>query len=227
MYIFYYKYVPLYVYDLLLTCPSVCICSTINISLYLHWICSSVWFNPPYNMNEENNRRKKSNKRKKRNVLWFNPPYNMNVKTNIGKEFLKLRDECFPPSHPLQKILNRRTVKISYSTTPNIQKIISGQNSKKLTEKETQTRTCNCTKNNTCPLNGECLKNNLVYHAKVTTSDQKSNSYIGMTSTEFKDRLATHKHTFKYINSTGHTALSKHILGIVGMGIPRGVMWVS
>ena len=24
---------------------------------------------------------------------------------------------------------------------------------------------------------GECLKNNLVYHAKVTTSDQKSNSY--------------------------------------------------
>ena len=147
------------------------------------------------------------------------------VKTNIGKEFLKLIDECFPPGHPLQKILNRRTVKISYSTTPNIEKIISGQNSKKLTEKETQTRTCNCTKNKTCPLNGECLKNNLVYHAKVTTSDQKSNSYIGMTSTEFKDRLATHKHTFKYINSNGQTALSKHIHDLKSKKIEHEVTW--
>ena len=35
------------------------------------------------------------------------PPYNANVDTNIVKEFLKLIDECFPPSHSLQVIFNR------------------------------------------------------------------------------------------------------------------------
>ena len=43
----------------------------------------------------------------KRQVLWYNPPYNANVDTNIVKEFLKLIDECFPPSHSLQVIFNR------------------------------------------------------------------------------------------------------------------------
>ena len=47
--------------------------------------------------------------KRKRNVTWFNPPYNATVKTNKGKEFLKLVDECFPPHHPLSKIVNRKT----------------------------------------------------------------------------------------------------------------------
>merc|ERR1711954_566729 len=40
---------------------------------------------------------KSRNKKRKRNVTWFNPPFNSTVKTNIGKEFLKVVDECFPP----------------------------------------------------------------------------------------------------------------------------------
>ena len=43
----------------------------------------------------------------KRQVLWYNPPYNANVDTNIGKEFLKLIDDCFPPFPPLKVIFNR------------------------------------------------------------------------------------------------------------------------
>ena len=69
------------------------------------------------------------------------------------------------------------------------------------------------------------MKNNLVYHAKVTTSDKKSNNYIGMTSTEFKDRLATHKHTFKYRNANGQTALSKYLHNLEDKNEQHEVTW--
>ena len=82
--------------------------------------------------------------------------------------------------------MNRKTIKISYSTTPNMAKIISSTNSEILSEQEAPKRTCNCPKNAACPLNGQCLENNIVYHAKITQSDQKVTNYIGMTSTEFK-----------------------------------------
>ena len=127
-------------------------------------------------------------KKRNRNVTRLNPPYNSTVKTNKGKEFLKLVDECFPPHHPLSKIVNRKTIKVSYSTTPNMAKIISSRNSKILSEKEAPKRACSCPKNATCPLNGQCLESSIVYNAKITQSqsDQKVTNYIGMTSTEFK-----------------------------------------
>ena len=67
------------------------------------------------------------NRKRKHDVLWFNPPYNSTVSTNIGREFLKLIDECFHKGHKLRKAFNRHTVKISYSTTPNMQQIISAK----------------------------------------------------------------------------------------------------
>ena len=73
---------------------------------------------------------KPKNKNRKRNILWFNPPWNSEVETNIGKEFLKLVDECFPPENPLSKIFNRKSVKVSFSTTPNMEQIIAGKNAK-------------------------------------------------------------------------------------------------
>ena len=56
---------------------------------------------------------KAKNKTRKRHILWFNPPYNATVGTNVGKEFLRLIDECFPPSSPLHKVFNRKNVKVS------------------------------------------------------------------------------------------------------------------
>ena len=64
---------------------------------------------------------KTKNKRKKRNakkVLFCNLPWNMAVKNNIGKEFLSLID-MFKNS-PQGKYINRHTVKLSYSTMPNL-----------------------------------------------------------------------------------------------------------
>ena len=89
---------------------------------------------------------------RKRHILWFNPPFNSTVSTNIGREFLNLIDECFPPTHPLAKVLNRKNVKVSYSTTSNMEQIISGKNAKVLKTTENEVRKCNCPNNKECPL---------------------------------------------------------------------------
>ena len=57
---------------------------------------------------------------RQRHVIWFNPPYSKNVKTNIARDFLRLLDKHFPPSHTLNNIFNRHTVRISYSCTDNM-----------------------------------------------------------------------------------------------------------
>ena len=60
---------------------------------------------------------KKRRKRAPRRVTWFNPPYSMNVATNVGRDFLRLIDQHFPPGHILHSTINRQTVKVSYQNT--------------------------------------------------------------------------------------------------------------
>ena len=74
-------------------------------------------------------------KNRQRRITWFNPPYSLNVKTNVGKMFLQIVKDCFPPTHKLYKICNRNTIKISYRTMPNMKRNISKSNNKKLQER--------------------------------------------------------------------------------------------
>ena len=68
--------------------------------------------------------------KRKRNITWFNPPYSSNVKSNIGKRFLTIIDQHFPKHHPLHKICNRNTLKLSYSCMDNMAKITKAHNNK-------------------------------------------------------------------------------------------------
>ena len=79
------------------------------------------------------------NHNRSRNETWFNPPFSQNVSTNVGAKFLKLIDSCFPPFHPLRKIMNRNTVKIGYRCMPNMGQVINRHNAKivKLPAQET------------------------------------------------------------------------------------------
>ena len=77
-----------------------------------------------------NSMNKKKKRRRGRRIHWFNPPWDMNVATKIGKKFFQALDESFPPEHPLHKTFNRHTVKLSYSTMPNMLKKVSGHNSR-------------------------------------------------------------------------------------------------
>ena len=59
-------------------------------------------------------------KNRKRKVIYFNPPWSSDVKTDIGKQFLRIVKSTFHKKHPLYKICNRFTLKVSYSCLPNM-----------------------------------------------------------------------------------------------------------
>ena len=105
-----------------------------------------------------------------------------------------------------------------------MEKIISSANSKILKSEETPQRSCSCTKNSICPLNGKCLEKNIVYHAKVSQSNNKVTNYIGQTSVEFKKRLAVHKQTFKD-KTVSQTSLSNHIHELQSKKIDYEISW--
>ena len=116
---------------------------------------------------------RKEKEKKKRKIIWFNPPYNEGIKTNLGKRFLQLVSKHFPRNHPLYSIINRNTIKLSYSCTKNIRATIQSHNKKVMQPKmtPTETRTCDCQRSRKpqCPLNGECIQTDVIYH--VTTPE--------------------------------------------------------
>ena len=163
---------------------------------------------------------------RKRNVVWFNPPFSITVRTNVGATFLKLIDKHFHKSNPLSKIINRNTCKVSYRTTPNMKKIISAHNAKVTKDLENNTeRKCNCRRAGECPLVGKCLTDNLVYQATVKQPQAPEKSYIGLTSTTFKDRLANHKKAFKHRKHMTDTKLSEEIWDIKEQGSNYEINW--
>ena len=149
---------------------------------------------------------KQTNKRK-RSIIWFNPPYSRAVRTNVGKEFLKIMDKHFPPGNPLNQIFNRSKVKMSYRCTPNLSRKISAHNTKILRQNpdgeqgtDTPPKECNCRKKEECPVDNKCLQQGVIYQATVKRGDNKTDNYIGLTATSFKDRWRNHKSSFKTRN---------------------------
>lgn len=152
---------------------------------------------------------------RRRKITWFNPPYSKNVKTNVGKKFLSLIDRHFPAGSKLRKIFNRNTIKVSYSCMPNIGSIIKHHNAIVLKldsarSPKSQERACNCRKPEHCPLKGDCLANNIVYKAIVSTDDCQK-EYIGSTEPPFKQRYYNHTTTFRHEHRQNATELSKYV----------------
>ena len=126
-----------------------------------------------------------SRQNRKRKIIWFNPPYGLNVKTNIGKVFLKLVRKHFPRSHKFNKIFKLNTIKISYSTMPNVKNLIKQHNSKILSKEEDKTeRSCNCTIKESCSFSRKCLHLCMVYMTEVTTITTYK-EYYGTSKEEF------------------------------------------
>ena len=162
-------------------------------------------------------------RKRKRNVTWFNPPYSATVKTNIGKKFLKLVDKCFTPDHKLHKLINRNTVKVSYSCMPNMKQVIAKHNCKikQSPNHQENERKCNCRNKDTCPLEGECLTQSIIYQATVKRQDNnKEETYVGLTEKEFKLRYTCHKHTFSHESLRTSTTLSQYIWKLQDTNIP-------
>ena len=58
---------------------------------------------------------KAQKRRRRRNITWYNPPYNIATSTKVAKRFLNIVTSAFGSNHPLRKIFNRNTIKVSYS----------------------------------------------------------------------------------------------------------------
>ena len=102
----------------------------------------------------------------------------MNVSTKVGQIFFRILDETIPPGHPLRPLLNRNTVKLSYSCLPNFGSEIAKHNAKILNsapnlEDAIPPKKCNCQKQAECPLENNCTEAlNVIYHAAVTSEGQ-------------------------------------------------------
>ena len=162
--------------------------------------------------NDQNSQNNQSKKRRKRNVIYFCPPWNDALKTNLGKKFLGLIDKHFKKDTFLGKLFNRNTIKLSYSCTKNMKAIITGQNNKLINPKTNDNgnvRMCNCV-GFECPVNGECLRKEVIYCCKVETQSGSRN-YIGATKNTFKSRWNAHNSNARCIQNRTATTLANHV----------------
>ena len=89
--------------------------------------------------------------------------------------------------------------------------VIKGYNKEVSRDKQTTHPGCNWRKKNECPLNGQCLTNNVIYQAKVSAPSSNPKIYIGMAESEFKTIYNNHKLSFKNKNYANKTALSPQV----------------
>ena len=147
-----------------------------------------------------------------RNIIWYNPPYSMSVKTNLGHKFLGLLKKHFPKDNKLHKIINKNNVKLSYSTTKNMKRVLQNHNSKILnkdiTNKDKKTCSCPRDKKEECRLENKCLSKAIVYKA---TLQETGHFYVGITEMEFKKRLAKHTYSFRNESDKNSTSLSHFV----------------
>ena len=84
---------------------------------------------------------------------------------------------------------------------PNVKQIIDGHN-KAIIKKDKQPpqdqaeNACNCRNKNECPLEDACLTMEVVYQATVE-SGNRTDTYVGVATTEFKRRWRNHQASFK------------------------------
>ena len=168
----------------------------------------------------------KKKRNRKRKTIYYQPPFCNTVKTKIGKLFLNLIRKIFIKNHPLHKIFNNKTIKLSYSCLPNIKNQINSINRKLLKEpQENKPSLCNCRDRVKCPLNGECLTKNIIYEAKVTTANNEERLYVGSTANAFKERFSGHKCSFKNKTKRKSTALSEYIWKNKDNNIEYEIQW--
>ena len=153
----------------------------------------------------------------------------MNVKRNLGKNFLLIVDKCFPKNHPLNRIFNRITLKLSYCCTPKMKTRIGSHNKSVLSAYTTQTPaeqhdTCNCRRKPEHPLDGKCLQTNVIYQAIVTSTDTTTDSYVGLAA-NFKERVRNYQSSFWHASKRNETELSKYVWTLKDCKMPDKIKW--
>jgi hypothetical protein len=106
--------------------------------------------------------------------------------------------------------------------------VIAAHNAKVLTkQKDSVKRKCSCPRGSICPLDGECLSNNIVYQATVTPTNPpaEAQTYVCLTANTFKQRLGNHKKSFNHRRYRTDTTLSDYIWELKDDGIEYDLKW--
>ena len=183
-----------------------------------------------YGLKFAKNSSKPKNRRRRRKAIFFNAPFCLSVQTKIGKEFFRIVDHHFKPSHPYYAIFNRKTIKLSYSCMTNMGSIIKAHNSRVLRESDPNEsqppKSCSCpkTRKDQCPLQQKCLTENIIYKATVSTPSGEK-EYIGSTGRSFKERFSGHKHALRHRESQQSTTLSKYAWKMRDAGETPEISW--
>ena len=84
----------------------------------------------------------------------------------------------------------------------------------------------NCRQKSSCPLDGKCLTNCVVYKATVIeTTSNNQETYMGLTENEFKTRFNLHKSSFKLEHKRTSTTLSDQVWKIKKKNINFNITW--
>ena len=137
-------------------------------------------------------------------------------------------NECFPQDHPLLKIFNKNTLKLSYSCMPNIANIISAHKSvlNNETRSDPTTQDCNCRQKKACPLSGKSQTEGVVYQATVTREDNyEEKTYVGLTEGAFKTRYYNHICSFRNPKHRNSTELSKYMWHLKDSNVNYSTKW--
>ena len=104
---------------------------------------------------------------------------------NISKYFLTLIDRHFNKDNPLNKIFNHNTLKMSYSFTNNISKIVYNHD-KNLIDKSQRINIlrCNCRNKEDYPMGGMCNSVKVVYQTNIfpMKNNKEKKVYIGFSA---------------------------------------------
>ena len=161
-------------------------------------------------------------------------PYSKNVKTKIGETFFYLLPKYFPKESQLYTLIDKSTLKLSYSSMPSTKRIIGNTNNSKLRkEGESEDSTNNQAKDckqlgvykNGCMANGRCTEMDIIYKATCTDQDLNERIYIGETADTFKRRCEAHYTTFNNSGYKNETALAKHIWDLQNKNITYQIHW--
>ena len=178
---------------------------------------------------EENIQTCNTKRNRSRKISWFNPPFSRNVKTNVGAKFLRMIAKNFPPNHPLHKILNKNTIKVSYRCMPNLKTYIDKHNTEVLQKDDQDQREarCNCQVNRraSCPIPGRCTTPSVVYRATVRRHDTCAvDCYTGLTGDKFKTRYNKHQSDIRTGKNTA-SKLSRHVCNLKEKNINHDISW--
>ena len=128
---------------------------------------------------------------------------------------MQILDTNFPPHHKIHKIINRNTVKISYSCMPNVALQIASHNRNLIRESKRldlpTPKKCDCKKADSCPLNGHCKQSAVIYKADINPEVDDKKSYIGVSEGPIKERISDHRTSCRYDRYRNKTKLSAFV----------------